>query len=196
MAKYKIILSGWEIEASAHSISQQDYEKIISYKEDNGIDTFHEMMDEFENLVEGYYRYDGNIFTVSRPFHYDDNTFFKVLDENDEEVLSFTLGEINHDYDKFDDLGIESYNADPEFSEHEYIIFACDENKGQIFGCDFESEDIPKIEDFDYSTTCIGTPEGEYDVLEDIYFKDQKLEKDFNYCDTRGKSSETHIFIK
>lgn len=196
MAKYKLILSGWEIEASAHSITEEEHSKILAYKEENDIEDLHQMYDELENLVDGYYRYDGNIFTVTRPFHYDDNTYFLVMDENDQEVLSFTLGEINHDSDKFEDLEIESYNADPQFSEHKIIIFACDESKGQLFGCEFESDELPKIEDFEYTTTYINTPDGEMDLIEDIYFKDQKMEKDFNYCDTRGKSSETSIFTE
>ena len=47
------------------------------------------------------------------------------------------------------DLEIESYNADPQFSEHKIIIFACDESKGQLFGCEFESDEIPKLETID-----------------------------------------------
>jgi hypothetical protein len=196
MAKYKLIVSGWEIETSAHSISEQEYEKIVSFKEDNNISTFHEMMDELENLVEGYYRYSGNIFNKTCLLSYENDTYFEVLDENDNEVLSFKLTDIDHDSEKFEEMERETYNADPEYSEHNYIIFASDSSKGVLFGADFESDELPKIEDFDYLDNYIGTPEGDIDYIEDIYFKGEKLEKNYDFADSSGKSSETDIFIK
>lgn len=196
MAKYKLILSGWELEASAHSITKEEYLEIISCKEENDYNTYHDMLDELETILEDYFRWDGNIFTISCPFLYENDTYFSVLDENDVEVLSFKLCDINHDSEKFEEVEREEYDADPETCGHDYILFASDSNKGQIYGCEFESDEIPKIEDFDYLDNYINTPEGEIDILEEVYFKGEKLEKNFDYTDTRGKSSETDIFVK
>ena len=196
MAKYKLILSGWELEASAHSITQEEYEEILLSKEENDYETFHDMMDELEYILEDYFRWDTNHFTISCAFLYENDTYFSVLDENDVEVLSFKLCDINHDSEKFEEVEREEYDADPETCGHDYILFASDSNKGQIYGCEFESDEIPKIEDFDYLDNYINTPEGEIDILEEVYFKGEKLEKNFDYTDTRGKSSETDIFTK
>lgn len=196
MAKYKLIISGWELEASAHSITQDEYEEILSSKEENGYETFHDMMDELEYILEDYFRWDGNIFSVSFPFLYENDTYFSVLDENGGKVLSFKLVDINHDSEKFESVEREEYDSDPETCGHDYVIFARDSSKGQIYCCEFESDEVPKIEDFDYLDNYINTPEGEMEILEEIYFKGQKLEKNFDESDTSGKSSETDIFTK
>lgn len=191
MAKYKLIVSGWEIESSAHSISEEQYQKIVTYKDENDISTFHDMAFEFENFVDGYFRFNGNIFNFSGALAYEDDTYLSVVNEEGDEILNFVLGDIN-----FDDSENEAYDADPENIDQECIIFACDENKGVIYQCEFESEDEPQIEDFTFSQNYINTPEREFDVVDDFFYKGQKLEKDFDCTDTSGKSSDTDIYLK
>lgn len=191
MAKYKLVVSGWEIETSAHHITLEQYEKINNHKEKNEISTFHDMAFDFEDFIDGYYRYHGNLFNFSGAFAYDEQTYLGIVNESGEEIFGFVLGDINH---VNSENGV--YDAYPENTGHDCIIFAIDENKGYLYECEFESEEEPKIEDFTYSINYIDTPEREIDIIEDFYFKGQKLEKDFDRCDTSGKSSETDIYLK
>lgn len=189
MAKYKLVVSGWEIEASAQSLTAEQYEQINNHKEENDISTFHDMMEEIENIVEGYSRFDGNVFNFSGAIAYGDDTYLSVTNEDGEEVLSFVLDEID-----FDDSENKDYNADPESTGHGCIIFSCDENKGTMYECEFDSEEEPQMEDFSFTQNYINTPEREFEVVEDFFFKGQKLEKNRDCWDTRGKTSETNIY--
>lgn len=190
MAKYKLVVSGWEAEASAHAISHEQYDKIKKHKEDNGIHSFHDMMEEIENIVRDYSRFNGNLFSFSGAIAYEDETFLNVEDENGKVVLSFVLGDID-----FVELENEPYGASLESLGNEYVIFALDENEGTLYQCEFESDEEPKIEDFTYSESYIDGPDTEMEVVEDFYFKGNKLEKDFDICDTSGKYSKTDIYL-
>jgi hypothetical protein len=68
-----------------------------------------------------------------------------------------------------------------------------DENKGGIFTLSLESDEVPKATDFTYSTGSIGTPEGDWDFINQIFFKGQPLTID-DYLDNWGKSSNVEIF--
>ena len=73
------------------------------------------------------------------------------------------------------------------------VYLSIDENKGGIFTLSFESDEVPKATDFTYSTGSIGTPEGDWDFINQIFFKGQPLTID-DYLDNWGKTSNVEIF--
>jgi len=84
------------------------------------------------------------------------------------------------------------YDAFPE-GENKNIYLSIDENKGGIFTLSLESDEVPKATDFTYSTGSIGTPEGDWDFINQIFFKGQPLTID-DYLDNWGKTSNVEIF--
>ena len=112
---------------------------------------------------------------------------FELVDENRVVVLEFGIEDI-----KFVDEDIDSYDVFP--SENVDVLFSIDESKGGMFSYEIESDVVPTIEDFNYSQTTIDTPEGYWDIIDNIFFKGGKLEV-YDYLDGVGKSSDVFIFV-
>jgi hypothetical protein len=74
------------------------------------------------------------------------------------------------------------------------VLFSIDESKGGMFSYEIESDVVPTIDDFKYSQTTIDTPEGIWEIIDDIFFKDGKLDV-YDYLDSVGKSCDVFIFV-
>jgi hypothetical protein len=73
------------------------------------------------------------------------------------------------------------------------VLLIVDENKGGLFECSFESDETPKASDFSLMGGTIETPEGDWDFISRVFFKDQELEAD-DYLDNRGKAATVEIY--
>ena len=123
-------------------------------------------------------------------------THFEIIDENGDKVLEFGVGDVADLYETIEDFDekfeYRGYNAFPE-GEVKNVYLSIDENKGGIHTLSFESDEVPKATDFTYSTGSIGTPEGDWDFINQIFFKGQPLTID-DYLDNWGKTSNVEIF--
>jgi hypothetical protein len=63
-----------------------------------------------------------------------------------------------------------------------------------MFLYEIESDVVPTIQDFNYSKTTIDTPEGYWEIIDDIFFKEGKLDVN-DFLDSVGKSSDVFIFV-
>ena len=102
------------------------------------------------------------------------------------------LYETIEDFD--DKYKYRSYNAIPEYNiPPTNLYLSVDENKGGIFTFTFESDTVPVASDFTYSSGSIDTPDGDYDFIDQVFFKGQPLVIE-DYIDNWGKSSSCMIF--
>ena len=146
--------------------------------------------------------YNPELFHMSAPM---DNgmTHFVVKDEEGNEVITFEDKECGDIYDNVgDDDVIESeypymsYIAIPEDMEGvDNALVLIDENKGGIYEMKFESEEVPTAKDFSYQSGSVDPPEGDWDFIARIFFKNQLLEIN-DHLDNRGKASTMQIFRK
>lgn len=186
MAKYKLECYGWEIEAMALSLTEEQVEDIQILMEDNGYDEISEARFELEDI--GIDLYESDIFHLSKPM-YNEKLWFKVVNEAEEEVIKFSIEDIVHIEEVIDDFEPNDvFIAIPEAGKIERILFCIDEWKGALFYMAFETDDVPTLQDFAYSGNCIETPDDEWDFVEELYFKGKRLNVT-DYFDKSGKGS-------
>ena len=191
--KYTINTYGWSMEALGKTLTDEEVQMIKTEMQERGYDGLYEIRFEIEEFMD-FDMWDGDIFHISKPF--DNGTlYFQVLDENGEMVSEFDINDISKPYDDEGDdkYPYEDINAWPNNESTPNIWLTVDENKGGIFSYEIESDDIPKPEDFSFSLGSIGTPDGDWDFISEIYYKDEALEIQ-DYLDSTGKSSTAEMF--
>jgi hypothetical protein len=197
--KYKLEMYGWEVEATAQSLTDEKVELIKKLIKDKNYNELWEARGDLEDegIIDDLYNPD--LFHVSRGLD-NGRIWFSVKDEDDIEVMTFDLGDMEDIYESLGDgadlLTYESYMAVPEEIEGVDNIFVMfDENKGGICEYDFESDSVPTPKDFCYQNGGIETPDGEWDFISNIFFKGTELEVS-DHLDNRGKASTVEIYRK
>lgn len=193
MAKYKLRLHGWELNASAHSLTNEQVEDLKEYQEENGNDDLSEIAWEIETVVEEYEPFNTNMWVIDVPMDNDKLTFI-LEDEEGEEVTTFKLDDMTDHYEIDEDYDSDSRNGYPEEGGDENILLFLEENKGIVYGFNLESEEVPTDKDFSYVRGSIDTPDGEWDFVDKVFFKGTELEVDFDFQETRGKALTVQLW--
>ena len=200
--KYKLEMYGWEVEATGHSLTDEQVKSIQDLMETNGADELWEVRHdiEMEGIVDDLYNPD--LYHVSRGL---DNSglWFLLRNEKDEKVLQFEPSDMGDIYeilgDSADDIPYEGYLAIPgdgDKSEVDNILAIFDENKGGIAEYEeFQSDEVPTAKDFCVQHGDIGTPDGDWDFISKVFFKGKELEV-YDHLDNSGKASTVEIYRK
>lgn len=193
MGKYQLKVHGWELNASAHSLTNDQVEDLKEYQEENGHDDLSEMAWEIETVVDEYEPFSTNMWVIDVPME-NDRLSFILEDENGQEVSTFSLDDMTDHYEVVEDYDSKDYNGYPEEGGDENILLFLEENKGIVYGFNFESEEVPTAKDFSYIRGSIDTPEGDWDFVDKVFFKGTELEVDFDSQDTRGKALTVQLW--
>lgn len=202
MAKYKLEVYGWEMEALAHSITDEQVERIQEIMDENEYDDLTEARWDLEDEGVLDDMYNPDLYHVSGPM--DNNTvFFELYNESGEKILTFDYSEVGDIYDNVGDDDVieadypyQSHLAIPEDMEGvDNVLALFDENKGGIWEMNFESDEVPTAKDFSYQGGSVETPDGDWDFITRVFFKDQLLEVS-DHLDNRGKASTMEIYRK
>ena len=200
MKKYRLELYGWDVETVGHSITDKQVEQIQSLMKEQG----HDEVWEVRHDLEDYAQIDlpdwwsPDLLHETKPL---DNSALRcyLYDEDNKETIwdfheMLPAWEVVGD-DKADELN-EVICAIPEYlKDVDNILCSFDENKGCLSEYTFESDTIPTPKDFYYTNNCIETPEGDWDVIDRIFFKGEELDLD-DWGDTTGKASTVEIYRK
>jgi hypothetical protein len=200
--KYKLEMYGWEVEATGHSLTDEQVKSIQGLMETNSVDELWEIRHDIENegIVDDLYNPD--LYHVIRGLD-NGSLWFLLKNEKDEEVLKFDISDMSDIYevlgDAADDIPYEGYLVIPgegDKSEVDNILAIFDENKGGIAEYEsFESDEVPTAKDFCLQTGDIGTPEGDWDFISKVFFKGKELEV-YDHLDNSGKASTVEIYRK
>jgi len=194
MAKYKLNCYGWSLEAIAKSLTDEQVKKIEDLMKKAGYEELWEVRYELDELLD-IDIWDGDLFHVSKAF--DNGTmYFTVEDDVEKEVLSFDIdqtGELDENY--YEENEYVDYNAFPNETEPKNVYLSVDENKGGLYYMEFESDEVPNPKDFTFTTGSIGTPNGDWDFIDKIFYKGEELEV-VDWLDNSGKSSTLEIFTQ
>jgi len=196
MSKYTLNTYGWSFEAICKSLTDEQVQIIKDKMEEEGFSELHEIRFDLDELLDLDF-WDGEVFHKTEAF--DNGTMtFQVIDEEGNKVSEFGIDETADLYDTIEDFDVKydyrSYSAIPEYNiPPTNLYLSIDENKGGIFTFTLESDTVPGASDFTYSTGSIDTPEGDYDFINQIFFKGQPLEIE-DYLDNSGKASSVMIF--
>ena len=192
MAKYKLNCYGWSLEAIGKSLTDEQVKKIEDLMKKAGYEELWEVRYDLEELLD-IDIWDGDLFHVSKAF--DNGTmYFTVEDDMEKQVLSFDIdqtGELDENY--YEENDYVGYDSFPNETEPRNVYLSVDENKGGLYYMEFDSEEIPKPEDFTYTTGSIETPNGDWDFIDKIFYKGKELEV-VDWLDNSGKSSTLEIF--
>jgi hypothetical protein len=192
MAKYKLNCYGWSLEAIGKSLTDEQVKKIEDLMKKAGYEELWEVRYDLEELLD-IDIWDGELFHVSKAF--DNGTmYFTVEDDMEKQVLSFDIdqtGELDENY--YEENNYVGYDSFPNETEPRNVYLSVDENKGGLYYMEFDSEEIPKPEDFTYTTGSIETPNGDWDFIDKIFYKGEELEV-VDWLDNSGKSSTLEIF--
>jgi len=192
MAKYKLNCYGWSLEAIGKSLTDEQVKKIEDLMKKAGYEELWEVRYDLEELLD-IDIWDGELFHLSKAF--DNGTmYFTVEDDMEKQVLSFDIdqtGELDENY--YEENDYVGYDSFPNETEPRNVYLSVDENKGGLYYMEFDSEEIPKPEDFTYTTGSIETPNGDWDFIDKIFYKGEELEI-VDWLDNSGKSSTLEIF--
>jgi hypothetical protein len=182
--KYTLNTYGWSGEFIGKTLSKEQTKQIELLKEDRGVDELWEIRFDIDDEMD-FDIWDGDILHLNKPL---DNgiTHFELMDEKGEIILTFDIEDI-----KIYGEDHEPYEIYP--TESNDVFFTLDENKGGIHTYEFESGEVPSIEDFNYTRTTIDTPDGFWEIVDGILFKETPLET-YDHLDSVGKSSTVEIF--
>lgn len=200
--KYKLEMYGWEVEATGHSLTDEQVKQIQDLMETNGYSELWESRNDLEEegIIDDLYNPD--LFHVSRGL---DNSglWFSLKDDKDNEVLRFEPSDMEDIYemlgDSADDIPYEGYLAIPGEGKNENIdniLVVIDENKGGICEYEmFESDELPTAKDFCVQHGDIATPDGDWDFISKVFYKGKDLEV-YNHLDNRGKAATVEIYTR
>lgn len=193
---YTVKVSGWELNGSAHSLTKEQVKQLKDYQEEMGIEDLNEIAFGIEDVIEGYYPFDTNMWVISKPFDIPNNTYFTVDNENDVTVLEFPLSKIESRSEEDDPLFEypDTHQGYPMEDNNEDILLFMEENKGLVCEFKFYSNEPPKLEDFTYVTNFIETPDGDWDYIETLYFKNKELEMTYEEQWVRGKALTVELW--
>jgi hypothetical protein len=191
MSKYIVKTYGWSFEAIGITLTDEQVKLVKQKMEDEGYDELHELRFELDELLD-IDIWDGDLFHITKPF---DNykLQFEIEDESGNTVKEFLITDTSNPNDVYDNPVYTNIIAFPTVEGPKNIFFTVDENKGGIFEFEIESDEIPNEKDFSYIYGSIETPNGDWDFIDDILYKNEICNV-IEYLDNTGKSSTTEIF--
>lgn len=200
MAKYKLCVLGLGMEGCAHTLTNEEVQKLRDYKDENSHDEYSQMYSELPEILESFEHGNTNWWTASRP--YVNSSLRFVLKNENNEVLWETphtetsdVYELNEKYDLLEDFenATENFDAYPH-DGHENILCIIEDVKGTICNYIIESDEVPVVEDFGFTSPSLESPVFDYEYLDKMFFKNKELEKDFEDELIRGKSLDIYVF--
>ena len=165
--KYTIEMTGWEYHIQSKSLSTDQAEEARW-----DIDNLSELADLHIN-GEG----DFEICALDNSGY--SPLSLSVFDENNDVVLELESSDLSH-FSEIEELCDKDWDKDveinPEYSDdYENTLYLEKDYSGSVFYYEIESDKPPKKEDFLYSSLCIGTPNGDIDLIGGLIFKSNIL---------------------
>jgi hypothetical protein len=197
MAKYKLLVNGLGIDGSAHSLTDEEVQNILSFKEKEGYQKLNEMYSDLPQILDGYDHYETNYWVTTTALD-TESLHFVLVSENDEVVWDAKIKEL--------DLTMENFEYSEDSEDHakeidayphegrENILLVYETIKGTMFALEFESEEDPKPSDFAVTSQSMETPNYEEALISKVFFKGQELERNYDEENYRGKNLTIELF--
>ncbi len=197
MAKYKLLVNGLGIDGSAHSLTDEEVQNILSFKEKEGYQKLNEMYSDLPQILDGYDHYETNYWVTTTALD-TESLHFVLVSENDEVVWDAKIKELdltmeNFEYSEDAEDHAKEIDAYP-YEGRENILLVYETIKGMMFALEFESEEDPKPSDFAVTSQSMETPNYEEALISKVFFKGQELERNYDEENYRGKNLTIELF--
>jgi len=207
-------MSGTCFDGSAHILSNDEVLKINNFKTKNDYSSLEEMYSELSTIL-GEENYIADLLTnywINKTSISNSSLNFILLDGNDnliwrsQEILNLidtpwdekVPDEI---YEHIDTPVLESYipSGNPECDAYPCdkrpnILFYYQELKGTLISYSIESDTEPKPEEFSDTCITLETPNEEIELVNNVLYKTQILQREYEYEDFRGKNLTVKLF--
>lgn len=200
MAKYKLLVSGYGMEGTAHTLTPEEVIKIKNFQKENEYDELGEMYSDFPEILDDFEYGLPNWWIASRPY-INDRLRFTLWDEQENEIWSVEWKELGDLYDFAELYSLPEDYEDPTevldaypHEGKENILCIIEDVKGTLNNYIIESETAPEPKDFAFLSQSIESPVFDYEILDKMYYKDQLLEKDYEDEWIMGKSLDIYVF--
>ena len=197
MAKYKLLVNGFGIDGSAHSLTDEEVQNILSFKEKEGYQKLNEMYSDLPEILDDYDHYQTNYWVTTTTLD-TESLHFVLVSENDEVVWDAKFDELdklmeNFEYPEDAEDHAKEIDAYPH-EGRENILLVYETTKGTMFGLEFESDEEPKPSDFAVTSQSMETPNYEEALISKVFFKGQELERNYDEENYRGKNLTIELF--
>jgi len=198
--KYKLYLRGWELNMSAHQLTQEEVDTIQDLIEDGEYEDVTDIGFDLEyDILPNYAVFDTNMWKISSKATNESTTTLYLVDENGNDIFECSLTDIMDSYEMLgDDDGLGEYEG---FNEGHtivgedipHILVYLEENKGIICHFEFESDTQPTPKDFCIIAGSVETEDGDLDFVDKVCFGRQVLEPNYDEESLNGKNLEFNI---
>jgi hypothetical protein len=197
MAKYKLLVNGYGLDGSAHTLTEEEVQKILSFKEKEGYKNFDEMYMDLLEILEDYDHYTTNYWVTTTAIA-TESLHFVLVSENDDVIWDAKLEELdrmmeNFQYPENAEDHVKEIEAYPHDGK-ENILLVYETVKGTMFAIEIESEEGPKPTDFAVTIQSLETPKYEEELVSKVFFKGQEMERNYDEETFRGKSLTVELF--
>jgi len=197
MAKYKLLVNGYGLDGSAHTLTDEEVQTILSFKEKEGHKTLDEMYMDLPEILEDYDHYMTNYWVTTTAID-SERLHFVLVDEQENVVWDVKQDEMdrfmeNFEYPENADDHIKEIDAYPHEGK-ENILLVYETVKGTMFGFNIESDEQPKPSDFAVTGQSMETPNYEEQLIDKVFFKGQELERNYDEEHFWGKSLTVELF--
>ena len=197
MAKYQLLVNGYGLDGSAHTLTDEEVQTILSFKEKEGHKTLDEMYMDLPEILEDYDRYMTNYWVTTTAID-SERLHFVLVDEQENVVWDVKQDEMdrfmeNFEYPENADDHIKEIDAYPHEGK-ENILLVYETVKGTMFGFNIESDEQPKPSDFAVTGQSMETPNYEEQLIDKVFFKGQELERNYDEEHFWGKSLTVELF--
>jgi hypothetical protein len=193
MKKYNLIVYGWGVSSSSHSITSEQVDILNKIRFEMDTENLSDISTDIEYSIHGYTPFDTNMWVIDKPL-YNTKLQFEVIDENKNVILDFNIDEIENKLDIDEENDVKIYNAYPTEGGQKNILLWVEENKGLLCTFPFETDDEVKVEDFNYLTSIIETPDGDWELVEDILYGNKILQIDYDDSRIEKKSLTVNLY--
>ena len=197
MAKYQLLVNGYGLDGSAHTLTDEEVQTILSFKEKEGHKTLDEMYMDLPEILEDYDHYMTNYWVTTTAID-SERLHFVLVDEQENVVWDVKQDEMdrfmeNFEYPENADEHIKEIDAYPHEGK-ENILLVYETVKGTMFGFNIESDEQPKPSDFAVTGQSMETPNYEEQLIDKVFFKGQELERNYDEEHFWGKSLTVELF--
>lgn len=197
MAKYQLLVNGYGLDGSAHTLTDEEVQTILSFKEKEGYKTLDEMYMDLPEILEDYDHYMTNYWVTTTAID-SERLHFVLVDEQENVVWDVKQDEMdrfmeNFEYPENADDHIKEIDAYPHEGK-ENILLVYETVKGTMFSFNIETDEQPKPSDFAVTGQSMETPNYEEQLIDKVFFKGQELERNYDEEHFWGKSLTVELF--